>query len=65
MKKILFIAAVVTCFVFSQKAFAQQYGSPLGRYNPNNPLSEYSSPMGSLNPNNPLGEGIHPYYFQK
>lgn len=37
-----------------------EYASPTGRYNRNNPMSEYSSPTGSLNPNNPMSEVSSP-----
>jgi hypothetical protein len=37
-----------------------EYASPIGRYNRNNPMSEYSSPTGSLNPNNPMSEVSSP-----
>ncbi len=37
-----------------------EYAKPAGRFNPNNPMSAYSSPTGALNPNNPNSEITKP-----
>jgi hypothetical protein len=42
-------------------SLVNEFNSPTGKYNPNNPFSEVSSPFGKLNPDNPFSEVSSPF----